>query len=170
MDTENRQIAEERQFRGCIPLKPTIFRHLPGASLQQQPDPPASRLYEFNGTGMSHVPGAVPINLYDLIPHLEETNRGKVHSIPLIIRLSKPSWLYSSPTVCWWWQTGDQVPLRSLILCTPTAKSRRRKSQSEFSCTRTAPCLHSSLPIRKKGRREGWDRKRSEQNKPAAHL
>lgn len=93
MDTEKRQIAEERQFRGRVPLKPTVFGHLAGASLQQQPDPPASRLYEFNGTGMSHVPGAVPVNLYDLIPHLEETNREgrKSHSTPVIIRLFKPS-------------------------------------------------------------------------------
>lgn len=65
----------ERLFSGCVPLKPTIFWHLSGASLKQQPDPPASRLYEFNGAGVSHVPGAVPVNLYDLIPYLEETQR-----------------------------------------------------------------------------------------------
>lgn len=74
-----------RPLRSCIRLKPTIFWHLSGASLQQQPDPPASRLYELNGTGMSHVPGAVPINLYDLIPHLEETNREKTQSLSVTL-------------------------------------------------------------------------------------
>lgn len=72
---ESRKITVERLFRGCVPLKPTIFWHLSGASLKQQPDSPASRLYEFNGAGVSHVSGAVPVNLYDLIPYLEETER-----------------------------------------------------------------------------------------------
>lgn len=169
---ENRQIRVERHFRGCVPLKPTIFRHLPGASLQQQPDPPASRLDEFDGTGMSHVPSAVPINLYDLISHLEETNRGKMHSVSVIICLFKHSWLSSSPTVCRWCQTGDQVPLRSLFLCTSTAKSSRRKSQSEFTSTHTAPFSTTPYPLTysRKGRREGSDSKRSERNKATAHL
>lgn len=57
--------------------EPTIFWHLPGASLQQQPDPSASCLDEFNGAGVSHVPSAVSVNLYDLISYLKETRRGK---------------------------------------------------------------------------------------------
>lgn len=57
--------------------EPTIFRHLPRASFQQQPDPPAAGLDELDGASVSHVPGAVPVNLYDLIAHLQETRGGQ---------------------------------------------------------------------------------------------
>lgn len=56
--------------------EPTIFWHLSCASLKQQSDPPASRLDEFNGTGVSHVPSAVAVNLYDLIPYLAGVGKG----------------------------------------------------------------------------------------------
>lgn len=53
---------------------PTVFWHLSGSPLQQQPDPPAPRLDELDGAGVSHVPSAVPVNLYDLIPYLKEAH------------------------------------------------------------------------------------------------
>lgn len=49
----------------------TVLRDLAGASLQQQTDPPASRLDQLDGSGVGHALGALAVDLDDLIPDLE---------------------------------------------------------------------------------------------------
>lgn len=49
----------------------TVLRDLAGASLQQQTDPPASRLDQLDGSGVRHALGALAVDLDDLIPDLE---------------------------------------------------------------------------------------------------
>lgn len=113
MRVKNRsgQILQERESVRLVNLKPTIFWHLSCPSFQQQPDPPASRLDEFNGTGVSHVPSAVPVNLYDLIPYLEETH------IEEEVDFCQPLFNHSKFTFCTQPQSpagqaaGEQAPL-----------------------------------------------------------
>lgn len=49
----------------------TVLRHLPRAPLQQQPDAPAPGLDQLDGSGVGHVPRALPVDLDDLVPDLD---------------------------------------------------------------------------------------------------
>lgn len=60
-----------RLRRRCEAAVLTVLRDLAGASLQQQTDPPASRLDQLDGSGVGHALGALAVDLDDLIPDLE---------------------------------------------------------------------------------------------------
>lgn len=48
----------------------TVLWHLACAPLQEKTDTPASRLDQLDGSGVGHVPGALSVDLNDLVPDL----------------------------------------------------------------------------------------------------
>lgn len=58
--------------KGRVPTL-TVLRHLPRAPLQQQTDAPAPGLDQLDGSGVGHVPRALPVDLDDLVPDLDAT-------------------------------------------------------------------------------------------------
>lgn len=63
-----------RGQRGSIP---TVLWDLPGAPLQEETDTPAPGLDELDGSGVGHVPGALSIDLDDLVANLDVRERYK---------------------------------------------------------------------------------------------
>lgn len=49
----------------------TVLWDLPRAPLQEETDTPAPRLDQLDGSAVGHVPGALSVDLNDLVPNLD---------------------------------------------------------------------------------------------------